>query len=492
MALSGRIKRGVFWVGLSTLMVRAFGFLSYFILARLLQPDAFGLVAGAMLALDALQLFQEMGFGSALIYRKDDIEEAAATAFFPILGTALLSYGIAFAAAPWVAMIAKQPDPRITSVVRVLALNLVIAAFARVPMVLLAKELDFRRQLLPTVLPSLLYAIVAVLLALAGYGVWSIVYARVAGEILRAILAWVVTGWRPRWLFVPRLARELFDYGKHIIASQLLIFGITNIDDAFVLRMRGLAAEGAYDLAYRTSNLPATQITGLVNQVMFPAFAKMQDDPDAFRSAYFRALRYVSMVAVPVAVGTVLFAPDLIAAIDADKWAGAVLPMQLLGIYGLLRAVAGNMGNVFKGGGRPKWLTGIAIWRFATMALLLYPATFYWGINGVAGLSALVSIVDFFISGTLANRVIHSSWRDYGRILLPMLGYGLAAGAVGWAVRSLVAPAPGVWALLLGGSVMVAGYGILTWLTDPELRSQVRGALRQLAARRGRPAKDAG
>jgi PST family polysaccharide transporter/lipopolysaccharide exporter len=361
-----------------------------------------------------------------------------------------------------------------------------------VPIVLLSKEMDFRRKLLPDVLPSALYAVLAALLALTGFGVWSIVYARLASTLLRAILAWAVTGWRPRRLFVPRLARELFDYGKHIIASQLLIFGITNIDDVFVLRMQGLAAEGAYDLAYRTSNLPATQITSLVNQVMFPAFARLQDDLAAFRRTYFQALRYVSLLAIPVAVGTVLFAPDLIAAIDAEKWSGAVLPMQLLGIYGLLRAVAGNMGNVFKGGGKPDWLTGIALWRLATMALLLYPATRWWGVAGVSGLSAAVSIVDFFISGTLANRVIRSSWRDYGRILLPAFACGLVAGAVGWAVPRLASLGQGVWTLLVGGGVMVSTYAVLLWLTQPDLRLQVTAHVRQLSAmwrRRGRMAE---
>lgn len=482
MSLTRQIKHGVFWVAVSTVSVRLLSFVATFILAKLLLPEDFGLVAGAYLAIDALQLFEEMGFGSALIYRQREVDEAADTTFFIVIFTSLLSYAIAYAAAPWVAQIAKQPDPRIAEVLRVLALNLVVGSFGRVPLVLLAKELDFRRRLLPDVLPNLAYALLAALLAVAGFRVWSIVYARLASTVLRAILAWWVTGWRPHMRFVPRLARELFDYGKHIVASQILIFGITNIDDAFVLRMRGLADEGVYDLAYRTSNMPATQITGLVNQVMFPALAKLQDDPLSFRRAYFQALRYVSLLAIPVAVGTILFAPDIIATIDAEKWAGAVLPLQLLGIYGLLRAVAANMGNVFKGGGKPKWLTGIALWRLATMALLLYPVTHAWGIDGVSALSAGVAIVDFFISGTLANRVIRSSWADYGQVLLPILGCSAVAGALGWAVPHSAALKPSALTLLLGGGTMVVIYSVLSWFTQPDLRAQVRGLLRRLTA----------
>jgi O-antigen/teichoic acid export membrane protein len=486
MSLAGQIKRGVFWVAVSTLIARMLSYVAYFILARMLAPADFGLVAGAYLAIDALLLFQEAGLGSALIYRKEDVEEAANTAFYLIVITAVLAYGVAYAASPWVSYIAQQPDPRICPILRVLALTLVISSFGRVPMVLLAKQLDFRRRLLPSVMPSLVYAILAPLLALAGLEVWSIVIARLAASVIQAAAIWWVTGWRPQRRFSRELARDLFDYGKHIIASQVLIFGITNIDDGFVIRMLGWSDEGAYDLAYRTSNIPATQITALVNQVMFPAFARVQDDLRAFRRIYFRTLRYVSLLAIPVAAGTLLLAPDLVAAIDSEKWAGAVLPMQLLGIYGLLRAVAGNMGNVFKGGGKPDWLTGIAIWRFVTMALLLYPATSAWGITGVAGLSAAVSIVDFFISGTLANRVIDSSWKDHGRVLLPILGATAVAGALAEGVQQVAALETGVIALLVGGTVLVLAYGLLIGLTQPDLRRQALALPRQLGGFRQR------
>jgi len=486
MSLTGQIKRGVFWVAVSTLIARMLSYVAYFVLARLLIPADFGLVAGAYLAIDALLLFQEAGLGSALIYRQEDVEEAANTAFYLIVLTAVIAYGIAYAGAPWVSQLARQPDPRICPVLRVLALSLVISSFGRVPMVLLAKQLDFRRRLLPSILPSLVYAVLAPLLAIAGLQVWSIVIGRLTAAAIQAAAIWWVTGWRPRRRFVPRLARDLFDYGKHIIASQVLIFGITNIDDAFVIRMLGWSDEGAYDLAYRTSNIPATQVTALVNQVMFPAFARVQGDLVAFRRIYFRTLRYVSLLAIPVAAGTLIFAPDLVAAIDSEKWAGAVLPMQLLGIYGLLRAVAGNMGNVFKGGGKPDWLTGIAVWRFATMALLLYPVTRRWGITGVAGLSAAVSIVDFFISGTLANRVIDSSWRDHGRVLLPIMGCTVVAGALAEGAQRLAALDSGVLALLAGGAVLVLVYGLLLWLAQPDLRLQAASLLQQVGGLRQR------
>ena len=108
MSLTRQIRRGVFWVAVSTVSMKLLSYLAYFVLAKLLLPEAFGLVAGANLAIDALQLFHEMGFGSALIYRQEEVEEAADTAFFVIIFTALVSYAVAYAVAPWVAQMARD------------------------------------------------------------------------------------------------------------------------------------------------------------------------------------------------------------------------------------------------------------------------------------------------------------------------------------------------------------------------------------------------
>ncbi len=480
MNLRQRIKSGLFWVTVSSVVANVLGIITRLVLAILLTRADFGLVAGANLVVDILQMLREAGFGTALIYRKEDSEDARQTAFWFILGMALALYSIAYIAAPLAIPFSLDPNPLIVPVLRVLSLNLIISAFARIPMILLARELDFRRRALPDIVPNLVNVGVSLALAFAGQGVWSLVYGRLSASVIRVLLAWWVTKWRPHLRFVPKIAGELFAYGKHIAGSQLLIITITNIDDLFVIHYLGWTLEGAYDYAYRLSNLPATQITRVVGQVMFPALSRLQDDLERFRYLFFQTLRYVALLALPLAVGTFLFATDIVAMIGAEKWHDAILPMQLLGIYGLLRSVAANMGNVFKAGGKPQWLTYIAIWRLTTMTLFLYPAVKWGGIIGVSALSAIVAIVDFYISGWLANKVLAVSWRPYGEVLWPTI---LAASLSGTAFLFLLKSGlwqAGLMRLLVMGTLFVGVYAGLALIWMPDVRQKVGQGWRQL------------
>ncbi len=480
MNLRQRIKSGLFWVTVSNVVANILSIITRLVLAILLTRADFGLIAGANLTVDILQLFREAGFGTALIYRKEDSEDAQHTAFWFILGSALLLYALAYVGAPLAVPFSLHPNPLIVPVLRVLSLNLIISAFARVPMVVLARELDFRRRAVPDIAPNFVNVIISLGLAYSGWGVWSLVYGRLGATITRVVLAWWVTGWRPRFLFVPKIAKELFDYGKHIMGSQLLIIAITNVDDLFVIHYLGWTPEGAYDYAYRLSNLPATQITRMVGQVMFPALSRLQDEKARFRRLFFLTLRYVAIFAFPLAVGTFLFAPDIVAMIGAQKWHDAILPMQLLGVYGLLRSIAANMGNVFKAGGKPQWLTYIAIWRLATMSALLYPAVKMGGIVGVSALSAGVAIVDFAISGWLANKVLHVNWSPYGRALWPSLLASFLIGALFFFLLPTVGWAPSLWRLLIAGTLFVLFYTVLILLWMPDLREKVGQSWQQL------------
>ncbi|MGC8838916.1 MAG: oligosaccharide flippase family protein, partial [Anaerolineae bacterium] len=199
MNLRQKVTQSVFWVGVSMLGARAIGFIIQVVLARILVPEYFGLVHLCTLTMDALYLFGEMGFSAALIYRKDRVQEAADVTLFTAIATALALYAVAFAGAPVVGTFFR--NPQVPSVLRVLSVVMVINSLGQVPLVLLARELDFRRRLVPDLLPAFGYGLVAVSLALSGLGVWSLVVGRIAEAVLRVILAWWVVPWRPTWTF---------------------------------------------------------------------------------------------------------------------------------------------------------------------------------------------------------------------------------------------------------------------------------------------------
>jgi O-antigen/teichoic acid export membrane protein len=469
MTLRQRTTAGVFWVGLSAVTNSVFAMLIKYVLVRMLLPAEFGLVAMAGLAIDLLQMFREMGFASALIYRQGDVRKAADTMFTTVVCIAVVLFAIAFLSAPLVAAFFRAPA--LTAILRVLAVNILISAFGEVQFSLLAKNLAFRERLLPDLVPTVVYGVVAIGLALMNLGVWSLVIAKIVDSILTSLLAWIVVPWwRPKLRFDRREARELLDYGKHIVGSSVLVYFITNLDNTFVGRVLGQEQLGYYGTAYTQANLPARQISSVIGQVLFPAYSQIQDDKAFMRRAFFRTLRYVALLVTPLAVGMIVFASPFINMVYGATWAPTILPLQILALYGLLRALAVNMGSVFRAAGKPHWLTYIAVWRLAVMGIFLYPATRYYGIVGVSVLSSIVSVADFVISATLTSTVIHGTLSDYARALwLSCVVSLLSAAAALWSYQRMSGTHDFI-ALVMAGSVMVCIYALIVLVVDAEAR----------------------
>jgi O-antigen/teichoic acid export membrane protein len=185
----------------------------------------------------------------------------------------------------------------------------------------------------------------------------------------------------------------------------------------------------------------------------------------------------------------ITFAAPFILTLYGDRWAPSIVPLQLLGIYGLLRSVAVNMGSVFKAGGKPNWLTGIALARLAIMGILLYPATRYYGIVGVSAVSAVVSIADFIVSAALTNRIIHGRFSDYVASLWTATLFSVVSAlAARWSyVR--ISGGHGLIGLLTAGMLMVLLYASLVFVFDQEVRRLAMASL-SAAQRAGREFMD--
>jgi O-antigen/teichoic acid export membrane protein len=215
---------------------------------------------------------------------------------------------------------------------------------------------------------------------------------------------------------------------------------------------------------------------------MFPAFSKLAgEEAGQVRARYYlTTLRYVSWITIPIAVATILFAREFILGLYGATWAPAIIPLQWLAVYGLIRSLAANMGSIFRGLGKPQWLTYIAVWRLSTMVLLLYPAIAWNGIVGVSILSVAVAVVDFVISATLVGRLVVAPWRAYVRMLLPTMTIALIAGfAADWAYPHIPL-AKNLLRLTAAGGLMCMLYVGLAWLTDSQFRETGRRSVTTL------------
>ncbi|MBU1153070.1 lipopolysaccharide biosynthesis protein [bacterium] len=380
--LKEKTVSGLRWVGLSIFSTRVLHFVTSIILARLLSPADFGIIAIGFLIIQVLEMFRDLGIGQAIIYKKDEIEKTADTAFIltPIIGISLFALG--YLIAPLIAIFFKNAS--LAPVVKLLALTIVLSSLEVVPSFLLEKELRFKKKVIAEILPTVGYTGVAISLAYLGYGLWSIVYGHVVYKIMSLILIWYISSWRPKFQFNKAISKELLNYGKYIIGSWLLIFIYTHIDSIFIGKILEASALGLYAMAFNIANLPATNITQLVNRVMFPAFSKIQEDKKFYKVTYLKVFKCISIIVIPLSLGTFVIAEDFIKIILGEKWQEAIIPLQVLSFYGLFRALSGTTGNIFMSTGQPKILQRVVMLQLIICLPLLYHTTKFYGIFGIS------------------------------------------------------------------------------------------------------------
>ena len=424
-SLVGKAVRGVGWVALSSGLVRIFNFVSLAILARLISPADFGLVGIAFLIVNALAIFQGLGLGAALIYRKDGIQKATNTAFLLTALTGFLLSVLSFLLAPYVGFFFNLQGGEATLVIRVLFVKIFIDSLGLIQASLLEKELMFKRKTLAEASFGVAQGVVSIALALLGYGVWSLVHGQLVASALRTVVLWRVWPHPVSWGFDTTIAREILGYGKHMLGFNVINFALMNVDYFIVGRVLGATALGFYSIAFNVSNLPTTNLTHVVGRVMFPTYSKLQDDKTRLAKAFFTTLHFVSFLSLPVGIGILLLARPFVLAILGSKWMAAIPAMQALAIFGIMRSLMANVGELYKSVGRPDIIVKIHSGWLVVLAPILLLASRY-DILGVGVAQSTVIALCLPVYFLFALRILGMGWQA----LISALSPGLRCSAV--------------------------------------------------------------
>lgn len=388
--------RGGVWVFTLNVLDKGLNFIKVLILARLLTPKDFGLVGIAWLAISALETFSQTGFQAALIQRKGKIDEFLDTAWVIQVLRGIFLFALLFFFAPLVEKFFGSHG--VTPVLRFLGLTLIIGGLSNIGMITFIKELDFRKQFAYQISGTLLDFLVAIPLAFILRDVWALVYSQVAGTAMRTVVSYFLHPYKPRLNFDREKAHKLFSFGRWVTAYTMMIFLITNGDDAFVGKFLGVTALGLYQMAYRISNLPATEITHVISQVMLPLYSKLQDDVTALRDAYLRTLKFVSILSFPFAGLIFIFAPVFVNLILGEKWMPMVGALRVLTVYALVRSLSSTTGSIFQAVGKPNILMVLALMALIILLLLIFPLGIKLKLIGVS-LAVTIPVV---LSGIIA------------------------------------------------------------------------------------------
>jgi PST family polysaccharide transporter len=473
-SLRDKTLQATFWFAIATYSSTAITFATTLLLARLLAPTNFGLVAIASLVINILQLFRDLGLGQALIYWQKDIEKAADAAFFLIVAMSIILFILAFLAAPFAAIFFDSET--VEPLVRVLAITIVISSLNMVPSALMEKELEFKRLALPSTLSNVGYALISLPLALIGQGAWSIIWGKVGQLSIQAILVWVVSPWRPTFKFDKRVALAILKYGKYVLSASIAIFFTYNLDNAFIGKLLGATALGHYVLAFAIGSFPAVYIITLINKTILPAYSKIQDRHDLLGKAFLETLNYVLILATPITFITAILARDFINIFYGKTWEEAILPLQILSFYGLLRSAVSITGNVILVTNQVKQLNYIVYGELLLILLLGYPVITFGGLVGMSLLVSLAMLLGGVTAFVLTGKSLATNLSQYLDLIKTPAVAAIASTGVILIFRILLPFQPSVLTLIVSAAFFFTCYAGLLFAIDANLRGKVKTA----------------
>jgi lipopolysaccharide exporter len=455
------------------------GFVRLIILARLLSPNHFGLMGIALVTMGTVDTFSQTGFDIALIQRKSDTERYLDTAWTVGILRSLVVFAVLYLLAPLAARFFNSPGA--VALIRAIGVALVFRGFTNIGAVYFRKELEFNKQFIYMFSGRLADFIVAVTAALILRNAWVLVLAFLAYDGVRLIASYVMHPYRPRLSLEIAKVRELFGFGKWILGSGVITFLLQQGDKAFVGRFVGTTMLGFYQMAYRISNMPATEIAHVISRVTVPAYSKLQDNIARLRDGYLKVLQITAFASIPVAGLIFFLAHDLTRVLLGEKWLPAVAAMRALALWGAVRSLESTTDPVFVAVGRPRLLTKYMFFQLCFLAAPIYTLTARWGILGTSAAVVAAGLASswFFFGGVRA--ITECSSRALLRLILIPVAAAATAG-IPIVILNRVGPVSSwpIAELVLACLIYGVTYLAATWLLGRLFRYDVRPVVREI------------
>lgn len=377
------------------------------ILARLLTPAEFGVMAVAMVFRAISGTLVEAGFGAALVQKQQLSDlETSSVFFLNIVASCVMS--IAFAlAAPYVAAFFDMPV--LEGVLKVLALVFVIGGLAGVHGALLAKKMRFATLARISLSASVVSSLVAVLLAWNGWGVWSLVVQSLIAATISSIVVWIVSDWRPKFIFSFAALRPLFRFGVFILGANLLETIVGRIYTLLIGKFYSPADLGFYSRADSTLALPNNFTSGIINRVAMPLFSAANRDAQLLDRAFRKAMRVTMYVHAPIMAGLSVAAGPLILTFFGDQWRPSIPYLQVLAFAGLFWMLGSVNDGYIKATGRAKTFFYLEVTR-KIILLITALATVHFGILAMVAGTLVFSLISYLLSAWIAGRGVRYGW----------------------------------------------------------------------------------
>jgi O-antigen/teichoic acid export membrane protein len=379
--IRSRVINGVAWKAASAVFSQLTRIATAVVLARLLAPHDYGL-AGMVLILSSLVLiFSDLALGVALVQRRTLSEDDRCTVFWTSAATGvvftLIGIGLSGPAASF------YGEPAVKPLFAVFSLSFVVTALSSTQSALLTREMDFRSLEIRRMASFGVGAVVGIVLAALGFGAWALIAQQLAIATVGTVLLIVLAPWKPKFRFSFDSLLSLGSFSGNVFGTQLFFYVNRNLDNLLVGKFLGPAALGSYSISYNVMLTPFSQIASPIQEVLFPAFSRIQDEVDRISAAWLRVNRLVGAITVPGLLGLVVVAPDFVAVVLGDRWESATRVIQILAWVGLIQSLQRMNSSILEARNR----TGDLL-RYSVIVLVASIIAFVCGLPfGIVGVA---------------------------------------------------------------------------------------------------------
>lgn len=436
-SLKNKAVRGAKWSFIDNIANVGVAFLVGLVLARLLTPAEYGIMAMIAIFIAISTSIVDSGFSNALI-RKVRIERIDYnTVFFFNLVVSIALYAILYAAAPAISDFFKEPV--LTDVLRVLGWVLVINAFGIIPRTILVRNIDFKTQTKVSVISSVVSGVVGISMAIAGWGVWSLMWQQLSRQFLNSLFLWLFCKWIPVWEFSVKSFKEMFNFGYKLLLSGLLDTVYKNIYYVVIGRFYNSAQLGQYTRAEQFNTIFSSNLTSVVQRVSYPVLSSIQEEPERLREAYRRVIKLTMLVAFACMLGLAAVAKPLIIILIGEKWMPAVAFLQIICFSGMLYPLHAINLNILQVKGRSDLFLKLEIIK-KIIAVGPVAIGIFYGIEYMLWGGVLTSFIAYFLNSYYSAELIHYPTKEQLKDIFPTFAVSLIVAAAMWSLSLLDMP----------------------------------------------------
>lgn len=460
MSLRQKFLSGLFWSAVERFGQQGLQFVITIIIARILTPADYGLIAMLAIFIAVARSFVDSGFGSALIQKQKTTQIDFSTIFYFNIAVSILFYFILFFTAPLIAKFYNQPI--LIPITRVMSLNIVISSFGLIQNTILTKNINFKTLTKISMLSIVVSGAIGIFMAYKGFGVWALVFQILSSNFIRTFSLWLFNKWRPILAFSLNSLKSLFSYGSKLLASGLLNQIFENIYKLVIGRYYSPFELGFYSQAKRIQELPVRNSLSILQRVTFPVYSTIQNENVRLKKVYRKTIKGIIYFNFPLMIGLAVLAPLLIKVLLTQKWLPAVPYLQLLCFAGLIYPLSSVNLNILKVKGRTDIFFYLEVVKKLIIALAII-ITLKMGVLTMVIGQVIASYICFLLNIYYSGRVINYSVKEQLLDILPYLCISIIMGVCMWSCLYLISLQP-IISLLLALSLGIISYYLFSRL----------------------------